>query len=402
MKLLIWSTILCLSNVVNAEFLLGLENIPQEFIQKIKNARIGLITNQTGKDQCGSNNISVLERKGLSLKKIFTPEHGFEGNVPAGCDVVSVNNVESSIPIISLYRHGKGTGIGKTEADEIDVFMFDIQDSGMRHYTYISTLLQTMEAAALYDKNYVVLDRPNPLGNRMEGPLVDVTQQSFISIAPIPLRHGLTIGELAWYFNKSILKKPAKLHVIRMHDYNRSMGLTQMKMPFPALSPNIKHIQSCYGYSLLGLLGEVRPLDVGIGTDKAFQVILLPETLSYEDKKWNELQHILKQHGISSSLYQRYNDAKKQNFKGLEIHITDINNSKSFDALLSILQFFQKNGTELSFSKDFDTAIGTKKIRTFIKGSTNYKELTHSINSNLKDFLEKVQPALLYKPIPQC
>src|SRR5207249_6044556 len=143
---------------------------------------------------------------------------------------------------------------------ELDCLVFDIQDSGMRHYTYISTLLNTMKIAAEYKKPYIVLDRPNPLGGMMQGPLVQPDLISFISIAPIPLRHGMTIGELAHYFNGHILEKSAILHVIPMHDYNRMNGFAGTFLH--QLSPNLLSLQSCYGYSFLGLLGEVEPFDV--------------------------------------------------------------------------------------------------------------------------------------------
>ncbi|MES2181763.1 MAG: exo-beta-N-acetylmuramidase NamZ domain-containing protein, partial [Pseudomonadota bacterium] len=134
--------------------------------------------------------------------------------------------------------------------------MFDIQDSGMRHYTYISTLYHAMKVAAQYNKQMVIFDRPNPLGARMEGPVVTQQLKSFISIAQVPLRHGMTVGELAWYFNKYELEKPAELHVVRMHGYDRRARFVAQNELAQPLSPGLRTEQACYGYSFLGLLGE--------------------------------------------------------------------------------------------------------------------------------------------------
>ena len=125
---------------------------------------------------------------------------------------------------------------------------------------------------AEFDKNIVVLDRPNPLGYIMEGPIVSSDNLSFVSIAPIPLRHAMTVGELARYFNKFRLKKPAKLTIVPMKGYSRTRGLNGF-WPKP-LSPNITNEQSCFGYSFSGLLSEIKTFDVGMNTEKAFQYIL--------------------------------------------------------------------------------------------------------------------------------
>jgi uncharacterized protein YbbC (DUF1343 family) len=170
-----------------SSFKLGVENIPASLFKKIcldkKNDKcsIGLITNQSGADQKGTRTIDILmQRHDCNLKYIFVPEHGFTG-VGAERDVDDSVDAKTNIPIISLYGNGSGKMIAPHYSKAIDVFVFDIQDSGMRHYTYISTLLNTMKIAAEHNKPFVVLDRPNPLGSVMEGPLVDTSLISFIS-----------------------------------------------------------------------------------------------------------------------------------------------------------------------------------------------------------------------------
>src|ERR1700722_2326786 len=180
---------------------LGLENIEDAMWLKLgnsanKKASIGLITNHTGKNQQGSRTIDVLLQRGLAIKKIFVPEHGLDGQLAAEKEVKDSIDAKTNISVVSLYGQGTGKKIPAQKLKDIDVLIFDMQDSGMRHYTYVSTLLYVLEAAGMYNKSLIVLDRPNPLGVRMEGPLVDNFQKSFISVASIPLRHGMTIGEL--------------------------------------------------------------------------------------------------------------------------------------------------------------------------------------------------------------
>lgn len=379
-------------------FKLGLENIPDSFLQQLSTSHIGLITNQTGKDQQGNRNMDVLLERGLNITHIFAPEHGLNGITGAEKEIYDGIDQKTNIPVLSLYGNGTGKIISAESLNNIDVLIFDIQDSGMRHYTYISTLLRTMEAAAECNKRIVVLDRPNPLGFRMEGPLVEDDLLSFISIAPIPLRHGMTVGELAWYFNLYILKTPAKLQVITMHNYDRRMGLNNT-LPQP-LSPNIQHIQSCYGYSFLGLLGEIEPFDVGVGTPRAFQYILLPATISFAQKKWQALQELLLSYNIKSRPYSHINKKKNQEYAGLALQINDINTLASFPLLLSVLQFFSQAKVPLSYSPMFNKAVGSKEVRKMLEYRLDYNSFIQSIHTQLINFFNNARNTFLYKPYP--
>jgi len=393
------SICLIVMNLYTSNFRLGLENIPDTFIEKIKNARIALVTNQTGKDQQGNRNVDLLLKKGLKITAILATEHGFYANIPCENEVPNSIDSKTGIPIVILYQKWMARKITEEMLKDYDIIMFDIQDAGIRYFTYISTLFDTLEAAAQFNKQYIVLDRPNPLGQLMEGPLVDETNKSFISRISIPLRHGMTIGELAWFFNKHILKKPANLHVIRMKEYKRTGGLEKMK--FTHLSPSVTSLSACYGYTFLGLLGEIRPFDTGRYIDKPFQTLMLPEKITLSDKKWEELQGIFKQHGINSSPYKTYIPLKKGNFKGLRINIDDINNVYSFRAFLDILNFFKKAGVELTFSKAFGKAVGINNIQTYMLGKTDRKKLTNQINTGLNEFFSKAQSSFLYEPAPK-
>ena len=203
---------------------------------------IGLVTNQTGKDQKGTATLDILLKKGFKVTYIFAAEHGIEGKIEAGKELKDGRESSRNIPVVSLYAGGdKGKKIDPATLKDIDIIFFDIQDSGMRHYTYISTLYAVLKAAGQENKKVVVFDRPNPLGKAMEGPLVEPELISFISIAPIPLRHGMTVGELAEYFNEHILEKKAALKVVEMKDYERTHGIAHLPSP---LSPNIASRES--------------------------------------------------------------------------------------------------------------------------------------------------------------
>ncbi|MGB8367334.1 MAG: DUF1343 domain-containing protein [Candidatus Babeliales bacterium] len=397
-KLILLTLIAFNNNKTKTEFKLGIENIPQTVLSQLQSQRLGLITNQSGINQQGKQNIDILREHNLTITYVFAPEHGFKGTVGAEKSIHDSIDPTTNIPIISLYGNGTGKSIHPQKINDIDTLIFDIQDSGMRHYTYISTLLHTMQDAAEFDKNFIVLDRPNPLAARMEGPLVQKDLTSFISIAPIPLRHGMTIGELACYFNKHILTKPVKLQVIKMHNYNRNNGICH-KFLAP-LSPGIRSIQSCYNYSFLGLLGEIAPFHVGLKTDAPFQCILLPKKIKFSENKWRELQILLKTHNIESKRHTILDKQPKQKASGLRLHINNINSVNSFSVFLSILDFFKKNGVTLLYSKAFNLAIGTKDLQTTIAGIISRKEFLAMTQKDLKEFFERATQLFMYKPYP--
>ena len=388
-----------INTVFNNDFKLGIENISDKNLVQLRSQRIGLVTNQSGKDQQGRRNIDILRKHKLTITYIFSPEHGFKGKVGSEKNVKDSLDPTTNIPIISLYGNGTGKSIHPQKINNIDTLIFDIQDSGMRHYTYISTLLHTMRDAAEYDKNFIILDRPNPLASRMEGPLVQPDLVSFISIAPIPLRHGMTVGELACYFNRYILKKPAKLQVVKMHNYDRRNGIYD-KLLAP-LSPGIRSIQSCYNYSFLGLLGEIAPFHVGLRTDAPFQCILLPKKIRLSENKWRELQALLKSHNIESKRHTIFSKKIKQKYSGLQLHINNINIVNSFSTFLSVLDFFKNSGISLLYSKAFNQAIGTKDLQATMAGTLSRKKFLTTTQKNLKEFFARAEPVLMYEPLPE-
>ncbi len=381
-------------------FQLGLENISPLIRSQLQKQNLGLVTNQTGIDQRGRRNVEVLQSQGIKIRKIFTPEHGFKGTIGAEKAVGDSRDRKTGIPVVSLYKADGPKKITCQMLDGIDTLIFDMQDSGMRHYTYISILYKIMQVASRCNKQVIVLDRPNPLGALMEGPIVAPGLESFISIAPIPLRHGLTMGELAIYFNKHRLSKPIKLQVIPMRTYKRSDGLG-WKLPM-MLSPNLKTIHSLWGYSFLGLLGEMKPFDVLVGTPYAFTGIMLAADLNISSKVWDGVINILQKHGAKAWHYSYFNTRKKKQYHGVRFNIIDINRFRAFQTLLDLLYFFKKQGiTPQAYGPAFDKAVGTKKFKQFMNGKISRQQFVDKVNRDLQLFNKQIQNLLLYQPQPK-
>lgn len=379
------------------DFKLGIENLSTHLIVQLRNHPCALLTNQTGKDSKGNPTHEILLRHGISLKKIIVPEHGFDGKKAASQEVH--DTIYKNLPVLSLYGNGSGKKIDELLFSDVQAIVIDLQDSGMRHYTYISTMYNVLEAAAACNKPVVIFDRPNPLGSCMEGPLVEPSLKSFISIAPIPLRHGMTIGELALFFNNHLLEKQAQLFVVPMYNYNRSMGLPQNLPAF--LSPNITCQEACHGYSFLGLLSEIRPFNMALGTRYAFQGIYLNAALPREKTRWETLRANLEKLGIKACLHSYYNPNKKKTFRGLKFKIADIDTVSSWKAFIEVIAHFKKYGLSLRCSDSFDKAAGSRWVRTFIETSPHAIDPIRAVEADLIDFRKKAQNCFLYLPHPK-
>lgn len=369
-------------------FKLGLENLTVDFLKHLTVHKdlaygIGLITNQTGRDQQGRSNVDILQEKGARITKIFTPEHGF-----------GTFAQKDTIPIISLYDNNHRS-LDNNLLTDVDVLIFDIQDAGMRHYSYLGTLFHALQAASDYNKIIVVLDRPNLLGSLMEGITINHKTQLHI---PIPVRYGMTVGEIARYLNKHVLSVPAQLRVVSMSNYERHAWIGNL--PYQ-LSPHITTLHSCYGYSFLGLIGEVAPFDIGVGTQEVFQCILLPDSSSFSKTKWYELQAMLKKLGVESVFYRYFSKRKKEYCSGLRLYISHIDQFSSFSALLMTLKFFKNAGLELSFSPNFDQVLGGAYVREFVQGKIAQEAFEELVNKELKLFFNKAMSSFLYKPFPK-
>lgn len=216
----------------------------------IAGKRVGLVTNQSGVNSKGESTIDVLVKdSSLRLTALYGPEHGIDGQAKAGEYVESYVHPQLKIPVYSLY--GATRMPSENMLKNVDVLVYDIQDIGARTYTYISTLNYCMQAAQKYGKTIIVLDRPNPLGGVIvEGPVLEERFKTFVGVDNLPMAHGMTVGELALYFNRNI---GADLKVVKMEGYQRQMIYQDTGLSWTATSPNIPDLASVFGYMATGL-----------------------------------------------------------------------------------------------------------------------------------------------------
>ncbi|HEY4433292.1 MAG TPA: DUF1343 domain-containing protein [Candidatus Cybelea sp.] len=228
---------------------------------------IGLITNQSGVTSQLESIVDATLRQGkVRVKAIYAPEHGFRGDRNAGASVASYIDPQTHLPVYSLYGASKHPSAQML--DGVDVMCFDIQDVGSRAYTYISTMAYAMQGAKQFNKEFWVLDRPNPIGGAVEGPVLEPPYESFIGLYPIAMRHGMTIGELAGLFNDHF-GIGAKLRVVRMTGWAHSMIWPDTRLQWVATSPNIPDWQTTFVYPGTGLLDSAG-INNGSGYTKPF------------------------------------------------------------------------------------------------------------------------------------
>jgi len=250
----------------------GIDVLERDNFKPLAGLRIGLVTNHTGRNREGRQTIDVLNKApGVKLVALFSPEHGIRGLVD---DKVSDSKDEATgLPIYSLY--GESRRPKPEQLKDLDALVYDIQDVGVRFYTYISTLGNVMEEAAKVKLPVFVLDRPNPIGGLdVEGPIADKDKLSFTAYHTIPTRHGLTIGELAQLFNRQ-RNIGADLRVIKMDGWRRSMWFDETNLTWINPSPNMRSLTEATLYPGVGLL-ETTNLSVGRGTDTPFEVVGAP------------------------------------------------------------------------------------------------------------------------------
>ncbi|MFT6879722.1 MAG: hypothetical protein ACJARG_000648 [Arcticibacterium sp.] len=242
-----------------------------KYLPLLEEKRVGLVVNHTS--LVGHTHLlDTLLSRNIDIGTIFAPEHGFRGKADAGAHIGNSKDGKTGIPIVSLYGKNKKPSI--EQLAEIDILVFDIQDVGVRFYTYISTLHLIIEAAAERDIPVLVLDRPNPNGHLVEGPVLEPGFESFVGMNPLPIIYGLSIGELAIMINSEAWAndKPADLTVIPCENYTHNSSYSLPVKP----SPNLPNLQSILLYPSICLF-EPSQISVGRGTDSQFQVIGGPD-----------------------------------------------------------------------------------------------------------------------------
>jgi uncharacterized protein YbbC (DUF1343 family)/CubicO group peptidase (beta-lactamase class C family) len=251
--------------------LTGIDVLRRDGFAALRGHKVGLVTNHTGRAADGSSTIDLIHQaSGVSLVALFSPEHGIRGEHDEA--VANARDKTTGLPIYSLYGNIKRPSAAQLRG--IDTLVFDIQDIGARFYTYISTLGYLLETAAKHRLRVVVLDRPNPIGSRVAGPLLDGARRSFIGYHTLPVQHGMTVGELARMFNAE-RKLGAELTVVELEGWTRTAHFDAAKLPWVNPSPNIRSLQAALLYPGIALL-EATNVSVGRGTETPFQRVGAP------------------------------------------------------------------------------------------------------------------------------
>lgn len=391
------------------QVLLGIDILEENKFDILQNKNVGLITNQTGVNGNLKSTIDVLNSApGVKLVALFGPEHGVRGEVEAGNFVKSYTDKLTNLPVFSLY--GKTRKPNKKMLKGIDVLVYDIQDIGVRSYTYISTLGLAMEAASDAGIDFVVLDRPNPLGGiKIEGNVVENGFASFIGKYPIPYVYGLTAGELANLLVKEKMIKTRsnfKLIVVKMKNWQRKMVFEDTGLQWIPTSPHIPHFFSPYFYPMTGILGELRnSISIGVGYTLPFQII------GAEWLDGTKLADSLNSMNISG-LYFRpitfkpyYAFGKGKTLHGVQIHIIDYDKVVLTNTQFYIIDAIQKlypdknifNASSENQIGMFNKGIGTDKLYKMIMDKDSLKNIIRFLNKDIPKFRELSKKYYLYK-----
>ncbi len=401
---------------------LGLEVFLETPARWVGGKRVGLVTNPTGVNADLFSGVTLMiEHSEIDLAVLYGPEHGIRGDAQAGESVPFFMDDVFDLPVFSLYgpfekpSTGMLKGIDATmrafdtqntgkipEKDmvkEIDVMVFDMQDVGTRIYTYISTMAYCMQACADAEIPFIVLDRPNPInGIDMEGPLLEYPEfSSFVGLYPIPVRHGLTIGELAGLFNGEFMDGKVDLHVVPMRGWKREMWFDETGLPWVNPSPNMPTLNTAAVYPGQVFL-EGTNISEGRGTTKPFEFMGAP---------WidgNSLCREMNERKLPGAYFREswftptFSKYKGERCGGGQIHVTDRNRYRSFSTTLVLLSTIRRMYPEkMKFHvRYFDLIMGTPGIREALEEGMDVEKIVQSYQADLDTFADLRKPYLLY------
>lgn len=378
---------------------LGLTVLLKDEPEIIKNKSIGLITNSTGVNEYLIDNISLfLDHPDVKLKAIFSPEHGLWGAVQDAISINSSRFMQSSIMVYSLYGDTKKPT--KEMLEGLDILVFDIQDAGVRFYTYISTMAMAMEACAENKIKFIVLDRPNPIsGLIMEGNVLEPKFRSFVGYYPILLRHGMTTGELANFFNDHF-NIGADLNVVKMEGWKREMWFDDTGLFWVMPSPNMPTLNTATVYPG-SCLFEGTNISEGRGTTRPFEIIGAPWINPYIlIKKLSELslEGVVFRPLFFIPTFSKYKD---QQCGGIQIHVTDRNCfapvKVTLNIINTILQIYPEKFNWIYKDKYFfDMLMGTDKVRKSLIEGVSVNDIIYSWRDEFSNFCEVRSEYLLY------
>ncbi|MDL2231503.1 DUF1343 domain-containing protein [Porphyromonadaceae bacterium OttesenSCG-928-L07] len=355
-----------------------------EYFPLIKNQRIAVLSNHTG--MVGEEHlVDLLHRSGMNVVAIMSPEHGFRGNADAGEQVGNSVDPQTGIPIRSLYD-GKTKKPGKETMESFDWLIFDIQDVGTRFYTYYITMARLMDACAEYGKKMLILDRPNPNGHYVDGPILDMKHKSGVGWLPIPVVHGMTLGELALMINGEhwlTEERNCQLTVVPCENYTHQ---TLYQLPIPP-SPNLPNMKSVYLYPSTCYF-EGTPVSLGRGTTLPFQIYGHPDiknaTFSFTPESIPGAKN-------PPLLNQKCYGVDLSRIPDKDIY------SKGIDLSYVIDAYNHLNIGNAFFTSFFEKLIGVDYVRKMIMEGKNSDEIKAMWQDDVATFKTQRKPYLLYR-----
>ena len=363
----------------------------EEYLPLVEGKRVCILSNQSGMASATAHVLDTLLAHNVKVTCIMSPEHGFRGDADAGEHVSSSTDPKTGIPIRSLYE-GKSGKPAKEVMDEFDVLVFDLQDVGVRFYTYYVTMVKMMAACAMEGKEFIVLDRPNPIGFYVDGPILDMQYKSGVGSLPIPVVHGMTLGEIAYMANESdwlqhghkdAVGKKVDLKVVKCANYTHAK---LYRLPIKP-SPNLGDMRAIYLYPSTCYF-EGTPVSLGRGTAKAFQMYGHPNMLGYK----------------YSFTPRSIPGAKNPPLLDKECWGVDLTVNPSIEQINQDginLEYIVDAYTNLNledhfFRKMFELEIGQSYVRKMIKEGKSAKEIEAMWVEDVEKFKEQRKPFLLY------
>ena len=362
--------------------------------------QIGLITNPTGVTTSLESTLDAFHRNDkVKLKAVFGPEHGARGDIQDALEVSNHIDPHTGLTVYSLY--GEHRAPNEEMLDGIDILVFDIQDCGARFYTYVSTLTYCMESAKKQGVSMVVLDRPNPInGTRIEGNILEQGFESFIGLHPIPVRHGMTIGELSSFINSTI---KCDLSIVPMEGWYRDQWFDETGLPWVQPSPNLPSIEAATVFPGTCFFEGVN-VSEGRGTTRPFEYLGAPWV---DGKRWADAMNTLGLPGVGfrscyfTPTFWRF---KGERCSGVQVHVTNRNVFKPVQTGLHLLSTlmelhprFQFNEPTYDSRRHFDLLAGTNKLRMQLENEDPVESILASWEEAKTMYLKEREKHLLYE-----
>jgi uncharacterized protein YbbC (DUF1343 family)/CubicO group peptidase (beta-lactamase class C family) len=378
----------------NGSVKLGIDVLVDDGFKILDGKRVGLITNQTGVD---SKYVTTIERlhqaKNVKLVALFSPEHGIRGALDQD-KIGDTVDEQTGVPVYSLY--GESRKPSEEHLEKLDALVFDIQDIGARFYTYPSTMCLAMEAAAKAGKEFVVLDRPNPIdGVTIEGPLLDEGRESFVGLLRLPIRHGLTVGEIATLFAQE-KKLDVKLTVVKAEGWRREMYLFNTGLFWLNPSPNMRSLEAAVLYPGVGML-EFTNLSVGRGTETPFEVLGAPWVDEAALAKAVNAANPPGVRVVPLRFTPTASKFAKEECHGIHFVITDWERFRSFDLGLAVAHALVKSQGDKWKPEKWKTLLGNEEVYRRIVAGEDVQPVLRSLEADLAKYRERVKEVELYR-----